>query len=101
MLIRLGYDICFNVPARVPVISLLYVHPSRTLDLRAPDEMHAEPWSPLENFYDSFGNRCARFIAQPGQLRLHSTGLIHDRVCPTRSIGMLAKCPLNIFRMTF
>jgi transglutaminase-like putative cysteine protease len=82
MLIQLGYDIRFTIPATVPMVALLYVHPSRTLDLRAPDEMHIDPWSPVENYYDSFGNRCARFVAQPGVLRLHSTGLIHDSGCP-------------------
>jgi transglutaminase-like putative cysteine protease len=82
MFIRLGYDICFNVPRPVPMVALLYVHPSRLLDLRAPDDMSVEPWTPVENYYDSFGNRCARFVAQPGKLRLHSTGVIHDSGAP-------------------
>jgi transglutaminase-like putative cysteine protease len=82
MLIRLGYDIGFRVPSQVPVVALLHVHPSRLLDLRTPDEMHIEPWSPVENYNDSFGNRCARFLAQPGQLRLHSSALIADTGLP-------------------
>jgi transglutaminase-like putative cysteine protease len=82
MLIQLGYDIRFTIPATVPMVALLHVHPSRTLDLRAPDEMHIDPWSPVENYHDSFGNRCARFVAQPGVLRLHSTGLIQDSGSP-------------------
>ena len=35
MFIRLGYDIEFEVPAPVAIVSMLSVHPSRALDLRA------------------------------------------------------------------
>jgi transglutaminase-like putative cysteine protease len=82
MLIQIGYDIRFNVPSKVPMVALLHVHPSRKLDLRLPDEMHTDPWTPVENYYDSFGNYCSRFVAQPGTLRLHNTGLIYDSGMP-------------------
>ena len=40
MILRLGYDIQFEiVPASVPMVALLNVHPSRIADLRAPDEL--------------------------------------------------------------
>ena len=43
MLIRLGYDMEFNIPQPVAVVALLNVHPSRVLDLREPDELHIGP----------------------------------------------------------
>jgi transglutaminase-like putative cysteine protease len=82
MLISLGYDICFNVSVQAPMVALLYVHPSRLNDLRAPDVMNIEPWAPVETYNDAFGNRCARFIAQPGKLRLHCSALIQDSGVP-------------------
>jgi transglutaminase-like putative cysteine protease len=82
MLIQIGYDISFKVPVRVSMMALLHVHPSRKLDLRAPDEMKTMPWTPVETFQDSFGNCCSRFVAQPGELRLHHTGLIYDSGLP-------------------
>jgi transglutaminase-like putative cysteine protease len=78
MLIRLGYDIQFQVPLRVPTIALLNVHPSREADLREPDELHIEPDVPIEKYDDSFGNRCCRFVARPGDLRLTGSTLIED-----------------------
>jgi hypothetical protein len=45
MFIRLGYDIEFDLPAPVAMVAMLSVHPSRTADLRAPDEMITEPAS--------------------------------------------------------
>jgi hypothetical protein len=41
MILRLGYDIQFEIPASVTMVALLSVHPSRLADLRAPDEVHA------------------------------------------------------------
>ena len=43
MLIRLGYDIGFNVPAPVTIVAMLHVHPSRERDLLEPDELKLDP----------------------------------------------------------
>ena len=78
MILRLGYDIQFEIPSPVAMVALLNVHPSRAADLRAPDELRVEPWTNLEHFIDSFGNRCTRFVAQQGTLRLSNSTLLHD-----------------------
>lgn len=78
MVLRLGYDIRFDIPAPVAMVALLHVRPSRAADLRAPDEICIEPWIPAETFIDSFGNRCTRFVAQPGALRLSNSTLLED-----------------------
>ena len=78
MLIRLGYDIQFDLPTEVPYIGLLSVHPSRTQDLREPDEVRVEPSTNVTHYTDAFGNRCTRFLAQPGSIRLHNSTLIED-----------------------
>jgi hypothetical protein len=60
MLIRLGYDIQFEIPADVAMVGVLHVHPSRTRDLREPDELIISPDVKVESYLDSYGNRCAR-----------------------------------------
>ncbi len=82
MFIRLGYDIEFDLPAPVAMVAMLSVHPSRTADLRAPDEMGIEPAVPLTSYMDGFGNRCTRFVAPQGALRLSNTTLIEDSGIP-------------------
>jgi transglutaminase-like putative cysteine protease len=82
MLLRLGYNIEFELPAAVTVVALLNVHPSRAADLREPDEMGVTPAVPVESFIDSFGNRCTRFLAPPGMLRLSNSTLIQDAGFP-------------------
>jgi transglutaminase-like putative cysteine protease len=78
MLIRLAYDIQFEIPAEVAMVALLNVHPSRAGDLLEPDELQTEPRLEVTSYQDSFGNRCARFVAPPGHLRLSSQTLIQD-----------------------
>jgi transglutaminase-like putative cysteine protease len=78
MQIRLGYDIEFNIPQPVAVVALLNVHPSREPDLREPDELHIEPAARADRYVDRFGNRCTRFLASQGKLRLWNSTLIED-----------------------
>lgn len=78
MLIRLGYDIQFQIPLRAPMVALLNVHPSREKDLREPDELAIEPETGVEKYLDSFGNRCCRFVAAAGSARLSNSTLIED-----------------------
>jgi transglutaminase-like putative cysteine protease len=78
MLIRLGYDIRFELLLDVPFIGLVNVHPSRVQDLREPDELTVEPTVPITRYNDSFGNRCTKFLAPKGSLRLYNSTLIED-----------------------
>jgi len=82
MLIRLAYDIQFEIPAEVAMVALLNVHPSRVADLVAPDDLNVEPAIPVRHYVDGFGNRCARFVAPPGPLRLSCSTLIRDSGLP-------------------
>jgi transglutaminase-like putative cysteine protease len=78
MFIRLGYDIQFDIPSPVAMVAVLHVHPSRIKDLREPDQLWIEPVARTSSYIDSYGNRCTRFEAQPGSLRLSNSTLIED-----------------------
>ena len=95
MLIRLGYDITFDVPAEVPVVALLNVHPSRERDLREPDRLHVDPDASIEEYVDGFGNRCCRFVAKQGTLRLRSSTLIEDSGQPDEEGWGVPEVPVD------
>jgi transglutaminase-like putative cysteine protease len=78
MLIRLGYDIGFNIPAPVTIVGMLHVHPSREPDLLESDELKLNPAVPITSYIDTFGNRCSRFVAPTGHIRLTGSTLIED-----------------------
>ena len=88
MLIRLGYDIQFEIPAAVAMVGMLHVHPSRAQDLREPDELSIGPEVKVERYLDSYGNRCARWFAPAGPLRLSSSTLIEDPGTPDAATPM-------------
>ena len=88
MLIRLGYDIQFEIGQPVPIVTLLSVHPSRRHALKGPDRVIAEPAVPLIEYTDSFGNICTRMLAPPGTLRLSNSTVIEDS-------GLLDACSPN------
>jgi transglutaminase-like putative cysteine protease len=78
MQIRLGYSIELDISEPTAVVTALNVHPSRVKDLLEPDVVQILPAVPSEDFTDTFGNRCARFVAPQGTLRLSNSTLIED-----------------------
>ena len=82
MLIKIGYDIAYEVFAPTPMLLLLYVHPERMKDLRTPERLFTEPAVDVEAFTDSFGNRCAKIVAPPGVIHLCSDCIIEDSGLP-------------------
>ncbi len=77
MYIESEFDIQFHLPGETPMVALLHLHPTLDGALRTPDTLRVEhidvTSSTLiepEDYVDSFGNRCARFHAMPGALRL-------------------------------
>ncbi len=95
MLIRLGYDIQFDIPAPVAMVGVLHVHPSRAKDLREPDELTIEPALKIESYLDSYGNRCARFLALAGPLKITNSTLIEDPGTPDPISPNAQEHPVN------
>ena len=87
MLIKSEFDIQFQLPHRTAVVALLHLHPSLERYVRSGNVLvieHLEDGvSPgfgeligsLE-YSDSFGNRCSRFVAPSGHLRLSGASTI-------------------------
>src|SRR6202035_3097572 len=95
MLIRLGYDIQFEIPTAVAMVGMLHVHPSRVADLREPDEVSISPEMKVESYFDSYGNRCARWLAPAGPLRLNGSTLIEDPGTPDEGDPDAQEHPVN------
>jgi transglutaminase-like putative cysteine protease len=93
MLIRSEYDIQFHLPAPLTVVAMLRLHPSldsahsqgealtiEHVDLESKRELEGH------EYIDSFGNRCQRFSALSGALRLAGSSLVQvearpDEIC--------------------
>jgi transglutaminase-like putative cysteine protease len=78
MIIKIGFDIEFELLGPTPMIVMLYVHPSRQADLRTEERLVVEPDIPITEFTDLYGNRCARVFAPAGNIRFTLEALIED-----------------------
>lgn len=82
MLIRIGYEIVFDIPAPVPIVLLLSTHPDRDASIRRPGRLRIEPEVPVEEYTDSFGNRCGRIMAPAGLVTLWDDAVVEDSGLP-------------------
>jgi len=83
MLIQSEFDIQFHLPVETAMVAMLHLHACLDSSLRSGDHLSIEhidansksDLSPIE-YMDSFGNRCSRFIAPAGALRLCGKNLL-------------------------
>jgi transglutaminase-like putative cysteine protease len=78
VLIRIGYNIVLRLFNASPVIFLLRIHPSRQPTLLAPEDFQLEPDMPVEDYFDSFGNRCGRLNACAGTVHFRNDAVVWD-----------------------
>jgi transglutaminase-like putative cysteine protease len=87
VLIKSEFDIQFQLPLATAMVALLHLHPSLDPLLRTGDALQVQhlplgtSWEfatliPVEEYFDTFGNRCSRFHAPAGSLRLSGTNTI-------------------------
>ena len=82
MLIRIGYELVFDVPQVTPMMLMLNVHPSRAQDVLEADIMSSDPAVPITTYLDDFGNVASRLVAPAGRITIRSTGLVQDSGLP-------------------
>ena len=82
MRIRAGFELIYDCPKPTPMLLTLSVHPSRAADLAGPEHLSCDPWLPLREYVDGFGNRCHRIVAPQGRLRLAGDCVISDSGLP-------------------
>ena len=78
MLIKLGFELVFDIPVRTPMVLMLYVHPDVAPRLDGPEQLRTDPDLPIQTFTDGFGNRCGRLTAPTGLLRISHDAVFHD-----------------------
>ncbi|HEX4068052.1 MAG TPA: transglutaminase family protein [Acidobacteriaceae bacterium] len=103
MLLRLGYDMEFDLPEPAACVAQLRIHSTRAAALREPDTVRVEPQIPTEEYVDSFGNLCTRFLAPVGALRLTTSTLFEDTgladpVSPHAAAHPIAELPAETLR---
>lgn len=105
MLILSQFDIQFQLPGPTPMVAVLHLHPSLEPRLRSGNELlveHLVSSDPGENavilsreYLDSFGNRCARFVAPAGHVRLSGKNLVDADAHPDPVYSQAQQMPIE------
>lgn len=91
MLVRSEFAIEFNLPQDAAMIGLLRLHPSLDAQVRAPETLLVEQMNlqsgshaevAVQEYLDSHGNRCSRFLAPAGYLRVSGNSLVEIEAVP-------------------
>jgi transglutaminase-like putative cysteine protease len=104
MLVLSEFQIEFTLPAPTAMIALLHLHPSLLPGLRSGNELLVESLGvpfppntvvPATDYIDSFGNRCARFLAPAGHLRLSGSNIVEAESFPDVQYPNAAQTPVQ------
>ena len=92
MLILSEFDIQFQLPFPSPIVAVLHLYPSLEPNLRMGNQLLVEHLvssdpadnivAPSNDYLDVFGNRCVRFIAPAGHLRLSGKNIVEAASTP-------------------
>ena len=80
MHIKIGFDIELAVASPMAIIYMLHVHPSRRGDLLESESVYVDPYLPVDQYLDVFGNYCGRVNALAGinRVRFYSQSIVYD-----------------------
>src|SRR4030088_1030755 len=78
MIIKIGFDIQFELAGPTPMVLMLFVHPSRRGDLCIEENLNVDPKLPVTPYVEMYGNLCGRVLAPAGKVRLTLDTLIRD-----------------------
>jgi transglutaminase-like putative cysteine protease len=91
MLIRSEFAIEFNMPQDAAMIGLLRLHPSLDARVREPEVLRVEQLDlttgthaaiAVSEYVDTHGNRCSRFLAGAGYVRISGGSLVEMEAVP-------------------
>ncbi len=82
MLIRVGFDIQFQILTPSQALFALSLHPSRDGSVRRPERLQVEGASIVNGFTDPFGNRCGSANFSPGHIRFTNDAVVEDSGLP-------------------
>jgi transglutaminase-like putative cysteine protease len=106
MLIKSEFDIQFQLNQPTPMVAMLHLHPTLESSLRHGNALIVEhlgvgvlpSYGQLigtQEYRDCFGNRCSRFTAPVGRLRLSGTSTIDVNGMPEPMDGSLQQAPIE------
>ncbi len=78
MLIQVGSEIAFTFPQPTAVVLMLYLHPVRVPTVRKAERLEIQPRTPVQEYFDTYGNRCGRTVVPAGRVVFRNDAVVDD-----------------------
>ena len=78
MLLRVGCEIAFDIPAPSAMVLMLQLHPSMVSRSRMTERFQVLPAAPATEYLDLYGNRCTRVFVGPGRVAFRHDAIVED-----------------------
>jgi transglutaminase-like putative cysteine protease len=98
MLIRTEFDIQFDLRNPTPMVALLHLDPSLESKVKSGNQLRVEGDGasvPTTEYKDSFGNRCTRFVAPVGRLKLSAETILEAPDVPDQIAAYAQQAPIE------
>ena len=95
MLIKLGFEISFELLQPAPLLTMLFIHPSRLSSIRSTEQWHESTTFGVREYLDMYGNRCGRLYANAGILTLSSDAIVEDDGLPDQHDPYASQIPVQ------
>jgi transglutaminase-like putative cysteine protease len=98
MLIRTEFDIQFDLKHPTPMVALLHLDPSLESKVKSGNQLRVEGDGanvPVTEYKDSFGNRCTRFVAPAGRLKLSGETILDAPDVPDQIAAYAQQAPIE------
>jgi transglutaminase-like putative cysteine protease len=78
MLIRAGFEAAFDFAEPTAVVLMGNIHPERASTIRELEILTVTPYSPIGQYYDTYGNLCGRTVVPAGRVKFRTSALVED-----------------------
>ena len=78
MLIRVGCELRFEFVHPTPVVLMTYLHPCRQPTVIGQETLKLSPAARVDEYFDSYGNRCGRLVAPAGLFTIQTEAVVDD-----------------------
>jgi transglutaminase-like putative cysteine protease len=78
MLIRAGFEAAFDFAEPTAVVLMGNIHPERASTIRELEILTVTPYSPIGQYYDTYGNLCGRTVVPAGRVTFRTSALVED-----------------------
>jgi transglutaminase-like putative cysteine protease len=95
MLLNVGCEIVFTVPAPTAMVLMLHLHPSIAARSRGSERFQVLPAVAVSEYHDLYGNRCARVFVPAGRVAFRHDAIVEDDGQPDRQVRHAYQHPVQ------